>query len=134
MGGHFPGVFLFMYEMEASRLLAERLFRLHPEDVELLARRVAELVRGEPELGYIDTASVARMLSVSHDWVRAHASELGAVRLGEGPRGALRFDVERVRGLLERRSFGGRADEPQKPRGRPRGTGVPLVPIPRRTP
>jgi hypothetical protein len=116
--------------MEASLRDGAGSARLHPEDLEFLARRVADLVRGEPERGYVDTASVARMLSVGRDWVRAHATELGAVRLGDGPRGALRFDSERVRDLLDARRIGEGTLTPAKPRGRPRRSEVQLLPLP----
>ena len=43
------------------------------------------------------------MLGVSEDWVRDHAAELGAIRVGDGPRGMLRFEAARVRTALERR-------------------------------
>jgi hypothetical protein len=39
----------------------------------------------------VDAATLAAMLPVERDWVYAHASQLGAIRLG-GPAGRLRFD------------------------------------------
>jgi hypothetical protein len=36
---------------------------------------------------------VATALSVSRDWVYAHAAELGGRRIGRGDRGRLRFDL-----------------------------------------
>ena len=83
-----------------------------------IARRVAELVddRIREPFRLLDTKTVARMLAVSEEWVRAHAAELGAVRVGNGPKGALRFDAARVRAALERR----RLDRPkERQRGRP---------------
>lgn len=65
---------------------------LDPADVDAIAQRVAELLRGEPvspEL--IDAAEVARRHGMSRDWVYEHADELGACRLGSGPRARLRF-------------------------------------------
>ena len=62
-----------------------------------IVRRVAELVADgirEP-LRLLDTRTVARMLAVSEEWVREHAAELGAIRVGDGPKGALRFDAAR---------------------------------------
>src|SRR3954449_11024814 len=117
--------------MDSSRHEEITGFRLHPEDLEVLARRVADLVRAQPLLGYVDTSSVARMLSVSEEWVRAHASELGAVRLGDGPRGTLRFDIEHVRDVLEARRSAARGGGSREPRARPRPTAVQLVPLPR---
>jgi len=72
--------------------------RLHPDDVEAIARRVAELLRIDTEklaARLVDAATLARMLGVERDWVYAHARELQAVRLG-GERGRLRFDVAAV--------------------------------------
>ena len=78
---------------------------------EEIARRVAELVddRIREPFRLLDTKTVARMLAVSEEWVREHAAELGAVRVGDGPKGALRFDAARVRAALERR----RLDRPK---------------------
>ena len=82
------------------------------ELVEAVARRVVELLREEglaapasPSL--IAASEVAELFGVSAEWVRDHALELGAVRLGDGPRPRLRFDPERVAEALNRRSGGG---------------------------
>jgi hypothetical protein len=90
------------------------------EVVERIADRVAELLadRDRDPLRLVDTATVARMLAVSDDWVRDHAAELGAIRVGDGPKGALRFDAGRVRAALERRRLG----RPQEHRARRPGT------------
>jgi hypothetical protein len=82
---------------------------------EEIARRVAELVaeRIREPFGLVDTQTVARMLAVSAEWVREHAAELGAVRVGDGTKGALRFDLARVRAALERRRL-------ERPKDRPR--------------
>ena len=73
--------------------------------LEDVARRVAELLadRVREPFRLLDSQTVAGMLGVSEDWVRAHAAELGAIRIGDGPKGALRFDAARVRAALERR-------------------------------
>jgi hypothetical protein len=82
--------------------------RLDADDIGAIARQVAELLaRCGAAPRYLDTAAVARMLGCSGEWVRDHAAELGAVRLGDGPKGALRFDVERVEEALERRRVAG---------------------------
>jgi len=39
----------------------------------------------------VDAASVAEHLGVSRDYVYEHADDLGARRLGSGPRARLRF-------------------------------------------
>lgn len=91
---------------------------LDRDDIERLARRVAELVAATPPpaVRYVDAAEVARALGVERDWVYAHAQELGAVRLG-GAQGRLRFDLREITRTLtdsrqstprvgKRRSFG----------------------------
>lgn len=86
---------------------------------EEIARRVAQLIGDrlcEP-FGLLDTHTVARMLAVSDEWVREHAVELGAIRVGDGPKGALRFDVRRVRAALDRR----RIDQPKQKQRRRSG-------------
>ena len=101
--------------------------------VEDIAHRVAELVNDRIRAPFrlLDTKAIAIMLAVSEEWVREHAAELGAVRVGDGPKGALRFDAARVRAALERR----RLDRPQsrQPRGagqRRRSAGVGLAAVP----
>lgn len=70
--------------------------------VDLVAERVAErvverlgavrppLADADPER-LVDAAALARRLGVDRGWVYRHARELGAVRLGSGPRAPLRF-------------------------------------------
>lgn len=70
---------------------------LTAETVEAIAERVAELLRGEattPDL--IDAAEVARRLGISRATVYERAGELGAHRIGDGPRARLRFEPERI--------------------------------------
>jgi hypothetical protein len=81
--------------------------------VDRVAERLADMARDPVRL--YDTRAVARMLAVSEDWVREHAAELGAMRVGDSPRGPLRFDSAKV----WRRSIGGGSGDP-RPRG-PRG-------------
>jgi hypothetical protein len=73
--------------------------RLDPADIEQIARQVADLI-AETQTGpsgqYVDAAQLAQLLGVERDWVYAHANALGAIRLG-GPRGRLRFDLQRVK-------------------------------------
>jgi hypothetical protein len=71
---------------------------LDSEDVDAIARRVAELL-GQTR-GLVDAQSVAAELKVERDWIYAHARELGAVRLGDGPKARLRFDPRYVRERL----------------------------------
>jgi len=41
---------------------------------------------------------------VSLDYVYAHATELGAMRLGPGPKARIRFDLDNARRALEARA------------------------------
>jgi hypothetical protein len=71
--------------------------------VDAIAQRVMEIMEiqcservasGATDL--LDAASVAATLGVSRDYVYAHWQELGGKRLGSGPRGRLRFDLDRA--------------------------------------
>ena len=97
--------------------------------VEEIAGRVTELLaeRAAQRWQLLDTRSVARMLGASEEWVREHAAELGAVRLGDGPKGALRFDPARVRGALERRRLRRPQEKTHRRRG-PRRHSLEVVP------
>lgn len=82
--------------------MAERA-RLHPDDCEAIARRVAELLREEPagpaapDVAQLLTAQeVADRFGLSRDWVYEHKTRLGAIPLSEGRRPRLRFDPQRV--------------------------------------
>ena len=100
---------------------------------EEIARRVAELVddRIREPFRLLDTKTLARMLAVSEEWVREHAAELGAVRVGDGPKGALRFDAARVREALERRRIERSKDrERRRPVQRRRSLGVVSATVP----
>jgi hypothetical protein len=71
---------------------------LDRDDIEALALRVAELLeqRGARRSsgGLVDAAELARRLGTDRSWVYSHAEELGAIRLGSGPKARLRFDPE----------------------------------------
>ena len=62
------------------------------------------------EEALIDAAEVARRLGVSREYVYDHAAELGAERLGTGPRARLRFDPVNL----------GRSSPPAVPERHPR--------------
>jgi hypothetical protein len=65
------------------------------------------------------------MLGVSEEWVRDHAAELSAIRVGDGPRGVLRFDAVRVRAALDRRRLDRpHVEHPRRPGPRRRSAGV----------
>ena len=67
------------------------------------------------------TAQVARFLSISPERVRAHAADLGGMRMHDGPRAPLRFDPDRVRAQLDQRRVTGqpvREEREEKATGR----------------
>ena len=68
----------------------------------------AELVASaRPKVGLIDARELAEELGVARDWVYANAERLGGVRLGNGPRARLRFDVELAQqALTSAKAFG----------------------------
>ena len=77
--------------------------RICPDDLErladLVAVRVAEQLRDQPPARtsrLLTAAEVADMLGVSRDSVYGMADELGAVRIGSGPRPRLRFPADAV--------------------------------------
>ena len=73
--------------------------RLHPADIEAIARRVVELQGVTPAPRWVDAATAAEILGVSREYVYRHADELGAERLpSEGGQGRLRFDASRLAG------------------------------------
>ena len=72
---------------------------------EATAARLAEIVRAAPgTFALVDARQLARELGVSLDYVYAHASELGAMRLGTGPKARIRFDLDRARQALHARA------------------------------
>jgi hypothetical protein len=48
----------------------------------------------------VDAAALAEILGVDRSWVYAHAAELGAYRLGDGPKAALRFSPRETLDLM----------------------------------
>jgi hypothetical protein len=107
--------------------------------VEAIAQRTAELVLerltgGQMPAGLVDARTVADALGCSAETVRDHADELGVVRLGDGPRPRLRFDLATARVAWSARSGSGRSqpsDPPMSSGRRPRKVppNVELVPI-----
>ena len=99
--------------------------------IRAIAREVARLTG--PGGGLLTASEVAVAFNVTRGWVYAHADELGAIRLGDGPRPRLRFDPSVVTQRLQRR----RGRVSASPPSTPVGAGVSLLPIgparPRRT-
>ena len=116
--------------------------RLHRDDIEAIARRVSELLHGEARTSdpsdLLTAAQVAKRFGVERGWVYDHARELEAVRLGDGPRPRLRFDVERVAEALTARQQSGESQRRETPvstpsrrrsRQLPTAAGARLLPI-----
>jgi hypothetical protein len=106
---------------------------LTPEDFDAITKQVSDLDLLLGRVGLVDARALALELGVARDWVYANAGRLGGVRLGEGPRARLRFDVERAREALSESAPGVTvsADRPEpRRRGRPRRqalSGVKLI-------
>jgi hypothetical protein len=99
--------------------------------VDAIARRVVELLEGararagaadpgaDPEGGCLTVSQVAARYRVSRSWVYAHQRELGALRLGQGPRARLRFDPKLVAEAIT--AFDRSQRPPELPAAAPRG-------------
>jgi hypothetical protein len=68
---------------------------------ERLAVRLKDLAPAAAE-PLVDAAEIARLHGKTRNWVYEHAGELGAVRLGSGPRPRLAFSPARVAERLEK--------------------------------
>jgi len=73
--------------------------RLADDQLEQLADMIAERLAARsqhdaPADGLLDAGQLARKLGVSVSYVRAHASELGAIRIGTGPKPRVRFRAD----------------------------------------
>jgi hypothetical protein len=60
----------------------------------------ARLCEAREHNGLVDAATLAKRLGVSRDFVYDHATRLGGIKLRDGRRGPLRFDVERAKAAL----------------------------------
>lgn len=78
---------------------------LDEEDIEAIAQRVARLLdRATPAAHrLLAPRELAEALRVSVDYVYAHAVDLGALRLGDGPKARLRFDLRTAREAMRSR-------------------------------
>lgn len=85
---------------------------LDHEDIEAIAERAAHHLVGLLDLlelpsprrreALIDASEVARLTGRTRQWVYDHQGELGAIRLGSGPKPRLGFDPQRVLARMER--------------------------------
>ena len=103
----------------------QQALRLTQADVEAIAecvvQQMREVLRPQLWFGLADAAEVALRLRVHENWVYAHAQELGVIRLGQGEKARLRFDLERVAKTLGIEPASARQRGP----GRPRRYGLP---------
>lgn len=92
---------------------------LDREDVEAIAQRVADLLRPRVAIGLVGVEEVVVRFGVSRSYVYEHSAELGAIRLGRGPKARLRFDLEQVATALAQESTTIEARPSAPPRKRP---------------
>jgi predicted DNA-binding transcriptional regulator AlpA len=116
---------------------------MHPTDLERLAELIADrlaerLEQPRPLERLLTAAQVAERFGVARSWVYDRAEELGAVRLGAGPRGRLRFDATKVAAALASRDGSKRSqgaavpaatDVPRRRRRRSTQTSVQPLPV-----
>jgi hypothetical protein len=88
-----------------DRFAGSEQHRLSPADVGAIAAAVAptvartvtehilELLDDRQTAGLVDAVGLADALGVDRSWVYEHADQLGAIRLGTGPRPRLRFEL-----------------------------------------
>jgi hypothetical protein len=74
----------------------DRVALLDDASIEAIARRVAELLTKTGGERLVSASELAKRLGVERSWVYSNARKLGAVRLSNGPRAQLRFDVDRA--------------------------------------
>lgn len=118
-------------EMASTRI------KLDPQAIEAIARRVVEILerQGLQQRELVDAAELARRFGIERSWVYSHAIELGAVKLGDGPKPRLRFDPQIAARVLRRVGDGSAADPPARSgerAGQPSGSGgsgAQLLPI-----
>jgi hypothetical protein len=95
-----------------------------PAVAQAVTERVLELLDERQANDLIEAADLARVLGVGREWVYEHADQLGAIRLGEGPRPRLRFEVGRAvasfNALSAKRRVVSLRGGPQPPVPRPR--------------
>lgn len=119
----------------------ELVVAIDPVSIEALAEAVTRhlaAASGPPTARLLQTRELAAALGRTPGWVRSHASELGAIRLGEGPKPRLLFELEVARERLAscsapRESSGSQTgmQKPSSRRGtrRAMGTSAELLPV-----
>jgi len=81
---------------------------LDDEDIDAIAERVARVLEASTPSAYrlLEPKQLAEALNVSLDYVYAHATDLGAMRLGDGPKARLRFDLHTAQQAMRARRRG----------------------------
>jgi hypothetical protein len=89
-----------------------------------VAREVIGRIGPQREREFLDASELAGVLGVERDWIYEHQELLGAIRLGNGRRPRLRFELTRAVEALDELPSNGRTplmhSRPQVPVPRPR--------------
>lgn len=96
---------------------------LAPESIQAIVSGVVEALStnsARPRL--LSTAELADALSVTPQYVYNHADDLGATRLGDGPKSRLRFDLEEAREWMRTCSASRRPEPTTKPDPKPKAS------------
>jgi hypothetical protein len=96
--------------------MASTRIKLDAQTIEAIARRVVEILerRGLQQRELVDASELARRFGIERSWVYSHAIELGAVKLGEGPKPRLRFDPQIAARVLRKVGGSPAADPPAR--------------------
>jgi hypothetical protein len=109
---------------------------LDVETIEAIADAVSDRLdaREQARTGWVTADAVACHLGVEPSYVYEHSTQLGAVRLGQGPKARLRFRLDLVDASLCSRSKRSESPEtriptlnPGRRRAQRRATTVPLL-------
>jgi hypothetical protein len=78
---------------------------LTPQAVEQVASRVVQLLHRQQQqtrddFGMLTVSQLAQHLKLNPAWVYEHADELGATRIGHGPKARIRFDFQVAKAAL----------------------------------
>ena len=91
--------------------------RLHPDDIEAIALRVAAALTQETR-PFLSAQQVADRYGMTREWVYLHKNELGAVPLGTGAKPRLRFPLDACDQYFRDKVEARRAKSQPRPRRR----------------